>query len=1722
MDKIPELKSKREPIAIIGIGCRFPGAADLESLWDILRDARETVEEYPGGRFSALDRFYDPEPGKQRNAITRRGGFLKNLDLFDADFFDISPREAILLDPQHRLLLEVGWEALEDAGLPLHSIAGSRTGIFVGQWTSDFETCVNELLSDPHLYSTTGSGRYAAAARLAYHFDLRGPNLTLDTACSSSLVAVHLACQSLRSGESELALAGAVNLILRPEITLAYGSARMLSPDGRCKFADRSANGYVRSEAGAVVVLKLLERALADRDPIHAVIRGSATNNDGSSSGLLVSPGREGQSAMIRSALNDAGISAAELDYIEAHGTGTPAGDPAELEAIGAVLSEAPRLRPCFVGSVKTNIGHPEAAAGMAGLCKLVVSLKHALIPASLHLREPNPSISWSKLPLTINGDLHPWPHACERRFAGVNSFGITGTNAHVILENAPDQTFSREDSNRPRIFVLSARSEPALKETAAAWRERMARVPSWPASMADLAYTASRRRTFHPFRLAVVARDRSDLDAQLANWLEDEPGEWVHSGKVPSTGPRRVVFVFPGQGGQCQGMGHELFDGEPVFRDAMLRCDRALRPHIHWSVIDEMMGPDAGAAMQIGKVQPALFALMIALAELWRSWGVEPEAVVGHSMGEVAAAVVCGALSLEDGAAVISKRNELMKTLSGKGGMALTALTLDDAKKFVSAYDGRLSIGANNSPSSTVLSGDADAIVETIAALESHEIFCRRVRIDVASHSFQMDPIAPELERSLLSISPRRGRVPLYSTTTGCVEDGLSLNASYWRRNLREPVLFSDAVQLLLADGFETFIEINAHPVLLQAIEEGAKHARKDVLAVASQRRDKEQVPEILASLGKLHVNGQPIRFSSLYSTGESLRLPTYRWQRERYWPEESHAAGEHFTIRGAHPNVGRCIESSLDPGTHLCEVEFRPPSDHLEWAGWCLDLVVAASGEILDTQEIALQAVQFHPMIATADSGQLAFLRHSDGSYRFRLSAKTGETWHACCEGSVVRGAISGELSIPTHPVERTVSSTQCLIACLKVAAEALGYTDGAAGWNVSSIDRIGRSCGGALDQVPVRGFASPLSETCAHGELMQLNGSDMVRMVGVQFDFPRNPDCAKHIYQWKWVEIESPRTSNAGNGVFVIAGDAALSTRMANGLRSRNIQCVVVPDLASMEDAVHSLKSECRAVFWTSVEQTSKPQSAVQQVCDVSSLVRSITLENSSTPPSLWLITRGAHIVDRNFADPTNLSHPSASQAAVWGLARVIAREHPELQCISVDLSPLPDSHELELLERLASSDAREDQMAIRGRKCYGLRLERRLETDRPQVALREDGVYLITGGLGDLGLGLAEFLAERGAGQIVLVSRRQPDADALQKIALIESLGARVQSFQADVASYSEIASVLEDIRNGTAPLRGIFHLAGLTQDALLANFSRDSLEQVMRPKVFGSWNLHCLTADSNLDYFVMYSSVAAVCSQPGQGSYSAANAYMDGLATLRCACGLPGTSIQWAPWKNAGMARESGTARSVGGWAEQGIGTLSMETAFDGLHRLLAQTVPVAFVGPVDWKRFALSSGSKTSAVFSGLIERGAGAAQTHTGLRDQLAALPSPERAAKLESHLKGTVAAVLKTKIARIDSAVRFGSLGVDSLMAVEIARRITDTLDVRLPATALFNFPTLGLLSEEVARRLDLESHARAPQGSPDAASPSTSPEQSLPSIAQMTEEEALQFLIKAVEAK
>ncbi|MBC6936182.1 MAG: polyketide synthase, partial [Chloroflexi bacterium] len=730
----------REPIAIIGIGCRFPGGANSpEALWELLRAGRDAITEVPADRYD-LQTFYDPRPATPGKVMSKWGGFLDEIDRFDPLFFGISPREAERMDPQQRLLLEVAWEALEDAGQVPNTPAIEQTGVFVGMWLNDFEA---RLFRDPakvDFYMTTGSGRYSASGRLSYVFGFQGPSITVDTACSSSLVAVHLAVQSLRAGECDLALAGGANVILQPHITIAYSQSRMMAPDGRCKFGDARADGYVRSEGAGLVVLKRLADALADGDPIYAIIRGSATNNDGRSSGFLTTPGGAGQEEMLRKAYKDAGVPPGEVQYIEAHGTGTAAGDPVEIGAIGAVVAEGRRPEQfCTVGSVKTNLGHTEGAAGVAGLIKVALALKHRTIPASLNFQAPNPSIPWETLPVRIQTEQTPWPAEPGQAVGGVSAFGIAGTNAHVVLQEAPARDYPAVPRADVYVLPLSARTPEALVDLARAYE-----VTAGQSDLHDLCYSASVRRAHHPYRMAAVAHSPEELVEQLEAFGKGETRRGLVAGTQDQAAERRVVFIFPGQGGQWLGMGRQLFEQEPVFREALERCAAAVRPYVEWDLLAELLRADENTSRmdEIDVVQPALFAIQVALAELWRSWGIAPDAVIGHSMGEVAAAYVSGALSLDDAARIICRRSLLMKRVSGMGAMAMVELPLEEAEAALGEYADRVGVAVTNSPRSCVLSGDPAALAEVVAALQSRDVFCRPVKVDVAAHSPHMDAL--------------------------------------------------------------------------------------------------------------------------------------------------------------------------------------------------------------------------------------------------------------------------------------------------------------------------------------------------------------------------------------------------------------------------------------------------------------------------------------------------------------------------------------------------------------------------------------------------------------------------------------------------------------------------------------------------------------------------------------------------------------------------------------------------------------------------------------------------------------------------------------------------------------------------------------------------------------------------------------------------------------------
>ncbi|MDH2426539.1 acyltransferase domain-containing protein [Sphaerisporangium sp. TRM90804] len=884
MERLNERSRKSPAIAITGIACRYPGADGPEQFWRLLMERTDAVGEVPGERL----------PGTGA-ATARHGGLLGPIDGFDAAFFDMAPREARLTDPQLRLFLEVAWEAVEDAGLSPSRLAGSRTGVFVGQATSNYW----ELLcrhADPDIYGLVGSEfRASLPGRVSFHLDLRGPSVSVDTACSASLTAVHLACQSIRLGESTTALVGGVNLALLPHEGAAFSEAGMLAPDGRCKFGDAGADGFVRSDGVGVVVLRPLQAALADGDPVYAVIRGSAVNNDGRSNGLLMTPSVAGQEHMLREALRAAEVDGAEVDYVEAHGTGTKVGDHVELTALGNVLGERrPPGRPCLVGSVKSNIGHTEAAAGIAGLIKAALCVQHRLVPPTLHVREPNPTVASARSALRLPTEPRPLTDRGPV-VAGVSSFGISGTNVHVVLEEyaGPRETASHQGlpAGGEHLLTLSARSAEALREAAAAAAGFLSPGGAGRQSdLSDICHTAALRRKHHENRLVALGSTHDDLAVALrefgrAGACADVVGDDEERGV-----PARVAFVFPGQGSQWPGMTRDLLSSSEVYREALRRCSEAVEAETGWSVLRRL---ETGAPLtdRVDEIQPALWAVQVALAALWRSLGVEPDLMIGHSMGEVAAACVAGALEPADAAAVICRRSGLAQRIGGRGAMVSVGLGEAAAESALDGYEDRVAVGAVNGPSSTVLSGDPAALREIGREFDRRGVFHRAVPVVFASHSPQVDELKDDLRLALREVRPAAARVPIWSTVLDELTDGAGFDAGYWVRNLRDRVRFASAVTRVADAAPTVFVEVSPHAVLTGAMRECLSDRGLRGTVTASMRRGEAAWPSLRRALASVHVAGGRVDWRRHYPSGRSVRLPSYPWQRERYWFTESAA---------------------------------------------------------------------------------------------------------------------------------------------------------------------------------------------------------------------------------------------------------------------------------------------------------------------------------------------------------------------------------------------------------------------------------------------------------------------------------------------------------------------------------------------------------------------------------------------------------------------------------------------------------------------------------------------------------------------------------------------------------------------------------------------------------------------------------------------------------------
>ncbi|MGW3995020.1 type I polyketide synthase [Amycolatopsis sp. NPDC004772] len=881
--------SAEQDVAIVGAACRLPGAGTPEQFWEVLRTARDTVTEVPDDRFD-IDRWFSPEMGKPHTIRSRSGGFLDRIDQFDARFFGILPNEAEQMDPQQRMLLEVAWEALEDAGRTAPELAGSNTGVYMNICTSGYWDVLRAAGRHDLHAAMGGEAGGMAAGRIAYHLDVRGPVMALESTCATALLAAHVAGRALRSGEIDLAVIGSANLLLSPDLYFALSEAEMLSPTGRCRFGDRDADGYVRSEGAVVLVLKRQEDADADGDRTYATVVGSAVRGDGRSGGTLTTPGVEGQEAVLRAAYEDAGVSPADVDFVEAHGPGTPAGDPVELTALATVLGEQrDPARPCLVGSAKSNVGHLEVASGMVGLLKAALALYHRELPQTLHVRTPLPVFEEPGSPLRLATERTPLMPIGRPALAGVSAFGLSGGYAHAVLSEAPAVTAprrTRDDGGRPAYLLpLSAKDPTALRTLAAATAELLS-TPDGP-SAADVCHTAGTRRTHHERRVAVVGRDRAELADEL---IAVAGGHGVRPAPVRAP---RVVFVFPGQGSQWPGMGRELLRTDAVFAARLGECDRAVRAEAGFSVLEAL---ESGRTLStMDEVQPVLWAVQVALAASWRSRGIEPGLLIGHSMGEVAAAVTAGALTVAEGAAVICRRSGLLARRRTPGAMWAVQLGEERAVRAIGAHAGRVCVGVVNSPHATVLSGDPGALAEVVAPLRATGVHCRQVQVDYASHAPQVAGLCPDVERSLAGLRPREGRVPLHSTVLNRVVGGAELDGHYWADNLRLPVRFADAVGRVLADPRPVlFVEISPHPVLHAAIEDGieAADAAAAATVTGSLERERPEAATMLRALATAYAAGCDPDWARLTEGGAFVPLPGYPWQGERYWVDDGAGA--------------------------------------------------------------------------------------------------------------------------------------------------------------------------------------------------------------------------------------------------------------------------------------------------------------------------------------------------------------------------------------------------------------------------------------------------------------------------------------------------------------------------------------------------------------------------------------------------------------------------------------------------------------------------------------------------------------------------------------------------------------------------------------------------------------------------------------------------------------
>ncbi|MBN0043607.1 SDR family NAD(P)-dependent oxidoreductase [Streptomyces actuosus] len=1722
------------PIAVVGVGCRLPGDINGPgAFWQHLLAGTDAIGHVPAKRWRAFDDG-SADTAAVLDRTSRWGGFLDDIEGFDADFFGIAPREAEVMDPQQRLLLEVSCEALDHAGIAPPSLQGTATGVFVGLSALEYGHLTTSDLTRVTAWTSTGAAGSIAANRLSYLLDLRGPSMTVDSACSSSLVAVHQACRSLRSGESDTVLAAGVNVLLSPAVTVNFDQADALAADGRCKPFDASADGITRGEGCGVVILRRLSDAQRDGDRILAVIRGTAVNSDGRSAGLMA-PNPVAQQALLEAAVRDAGVQAGDIDYVEAHGTGTLLGDPIEAGALGAVLGPGrPSERPLLIGSVKSNLGHLEGAAGITGLIKTVLSLHHGEIPPSLHFHNPNPHIDFTALGLRVVTRATPWPGGSARpALAGVSAFGFGGTNAHVVLEQAPTTPAPHAPgppgagqeavTGLPHVLLVTARSTDRLGDVATGLTHWLASKDGLP-PLSDVAHTLAHHRR-GPASAAVVARTLDELADRLAALVRDDFGAGIVAPAVrpDPPRPRQPVFVFSGYGSQWPGMGRRLLSDSSAFREAVDRLDPLFSAELGTSLSTLIR---AGENSGVDRIQPLLFGLQYALADTLRAHGVEPAAVVGHSMGEVTAAVVAGALTLRDGLTVVLRRSVMLAGIDEEhaGAMAAVELSAETRGDVLARYPD-VDVAVHSSPHRCTVAGPAEAVGRLVDDLTAEGRLARLLDVGGAGHSPAVDPILPALNEALRPVRARTPVLPWYSTVLDDPRSTVLPDAGYWCANARRPVRFQQAVAAAASDGHDLFLEIAPHPVAAVPLGEILADVPGDSAATAlpTLHKKRDETVDLFASLTRLHLAGVPGPARSLWPSGRRVALPTPPWRHVRHWfPARRPTRGAlgsqgGLGLRTQDPLTGRVLWQG-DAGTAARGQQPRKLLG-LPVLGLpaCAELVLAAAADIrrTDPETVRIEDLTVHDWLPVSASSPITVVWQPSGADVAAVSIHSrspGGTWvcHASARVLTAPDTVEPEQSRDAAPLIETLHrrSADSLQATGRLAlAELLDATlyapvalerpetvPGNAGSTSATAERAPASVrvlqvqwSTVDDSYRITCSASVDEETSADARPerwdIRARGSEGANLVaqGVQVRSvapgevrPPLEDIAFDI-EWRKAGVSVPRPPDSVLLLTAFPGQGdQLTGPLAAALERRGVTVTVGSYPGDSADDLlddwRDRTGESRAAVVMLFGPGRTPPESFSELDAAARVARRLAMDSpGASAPRLWLVTSNALATG-----PTEV--PDPDRACLRGLVRVMALERPDLRVSLVDIAAQPEPVDDLVRELVADGDA--DEVAWRsGTRLVAQLVPADMEQPPDEVPFaRPDGAYIITGGLTGLGLATARRLAETGAGRIVLNGRREPGPRTRTALTELGELGASVAVVQGDIADADVARRLVEAAVAEGHALRGVAHAAGVLHDRIITDVEPSDISAVFRPKVVGALRLDDASRDHDLDWWLVYSSAAALFGSPGQTAYAAANAWLDAMAHQRRAAGRPATSIAWGPWAEVGAAPDNPALA---------MEPIRLSEGLDALQALVTRARTYTGVVHLDAQRaLAAFPGMEAVPFFADVLADDATLAGEWVG-PDGIEAL-GDAAAEKVCERLAKRTAAVMGFAAQELDETTPLTDLGLDSLMTVRIRNAARHDFAVDLSAELLLRGAGLRQIMDAVLDELGLEQPDRGQHAS------------------------------------